>query len=700
MGTMPFAPKPAAPPVPAPPANPSIAQGATDQPKLPGAVAAWVKSAARDENVTPPGFVADAAKWEKAKQIAKRGDGWQNAAEPWGLVASIYQQSGGVFAPSVVPATRDLAGWVIFASARLCATDAGAPDENKPIWIQVAAEGEYKGHPSGPFDLRPVDLEQIVQNFRANPKFTAGADGVGSTHVVPFDFHHASEQEPARLAVAGAPAQAWALDLELRQGSDGKAQLWSLCEYLEPARTYVREGRYEGTSVAIWPDAVDPKTGDRIGWYLSSIAFTNDPFIQGMLPIAAARGCCPDMLRARIAGQVSASLMPGDVHEPTDLLHEGETPSSLDPGNLEDEDNLRFGKLTEAEHAAVNAAGARTLADYPWDKCIADQKKAGHSQESAEKICGSIKAKSAAGAAGAPATKTTPPSGQASGNQAGLFPKQGDQARRAFPMAIENEFLKILAARFNMPMSEEEVQKRVLAELAGGAKAQEALQAVLDALNSKELQAGLTQIQTYKDALAQLEAMMPELKSLSEGSAQAEEEAATSEVGQTMMSMHLPDAMKPALLAMRTGGVAIKPIDSKLEGWKALLPALLALRESLKRRLAARDEYRKTYPAPTADAVQAPDYISQPLVTTKVETTYASPFLNALGSNGKPTAPRLPEHKLGAGKKAALDAIELCAGANITQKAMAFVRSQPGGATLSHDDAHEAASTLLASFRD
>ncbi len=30
---------------------------------------------------------------------------------------------------------------------------------------------------------------------------------------------------------------------------------------------------------------------------------------------------------------------------------------------------------------------------YPWDQCIKDQKAAGHSQESAEKICGSIKAK-------------------------------------------------------------------------------------------------------------------------------------------------------------------------------------------------------------------------------------------------------------------------------------------------------------------
>ncbi|MDG6937778.1 MAG: hypothetical protein JRN42_04465, partial [Nitrososphaerota archaeon] len=32
---------------------------------------------------------------------------------------------------------------------------------------------------------------------------------------------------------------------------------------------------------------------------------------------------------------------------------------------------------------------------YPWDQCIQDQLDAGHDQESAEKICGSIKAKNA-----------------------------------------------------------------------------------------------------------------------------------------------------------------------------------------------------------------------------------------------------------------------------------------------------------------
>lgn len=32
-------------------------------------------------------------------------------------------------------------------------------------------------------------------------------------------------------------------------------------------------------------------------------------------------------------------------------------------------------------------------ADYPWNKCIADQLKRGYSQKDAERICGEIKAK-------------------------------------------------------------------------------------------------------------------------------------------------------------------------------------------------------------------------------------------------------------------------------------------------------------------
>lgn len=164
------------------------------------------------------------------------------------------------------------------------------PDaKDGPVWIQVAEEGKFSGHPAGDFEFTEAVFDQLIANFHKHPAFTNDANGIGAARVIPFDFHHASEGAASSVAVSGAPAQAWAYDLAKRQGPTGQWQLWSLTEYLEPARTYVREGKYRWTSVAVWPDAVDPKTGEPVGWYMSSIAFTNDPFIQGMVPIAAHR---------------------------------------------------------------------------------------------------------------------------------------------------------------------------------------------------------------------------------------------------------------------------------------------------------------------------------------------------------------------------------------------------------------------------
>ena len=57
---------------------------------------------------------------------------------------------------------------------------------------------------------------------------------------IPIDFEHASEQDPTlgTIPTDGAPAQGWIIDLQDR----GAAGLWGLVEWLEPARTYVREG--------------------------------------------------------------------------------------------------------------------------------------------------------------------------------------------------------------------------------------------------------------------------------------------------------------------------------------------------------------------------------------------------------------------------------------------------------------------------
>ena len=52
------------------------------------------------------------------------------------------------------------------------------------------------------------------------------------------------------------------------------------------------------------------------------------------------------------------------------------------------------GKPEDSAYAICNASIDKTKeADYPWGQCEADQKKAGHDKESADKICGSIKAK-------------------------------------------------------------------------------------------------------------------------------------------------------------------------------------------------------------------------------------------------------------------------------------------------------------------
>lgn len=193
-------------------------------------------------------------------------------------------------------------------------------DGDGPRWVQIAREGAWEGHPSGSFVFDEAVFDQIIANFRSNPSYQAGPDGVGCCDVIAFDFHHASEAPATAVAVQGSPAQAWAQELEKRTGADGKLELWALTRYLEPMRTYVREGRYKWTSVAVYLDAVDPVSGAPCGAYLSSIAFTNDPFIQGMEPLAAARGFAaarPEPIGVQAMDEKFVTLLAGRFGIPT-----------------------------------------------------------------------------------------------------------------------------------------------------------------------------------------------------------------------------------------------------------------------------------------------------------------------------------------------------------------------------------------------
>ena len=168
-----------------------------------------------------------------------------------------------------------------------------AEDKDKnPRWMQIARTGLWKGyHGKRTIEFTVDTFNTIIANFHDHPTYKAAAKGKGTTDVVPCDFNHASEMDPTEgsLPVVGAPAQAWIQELELRAMPDGKTGLWAYTRLLEPVATYVKESKIKWTSVTVWPNAIDPESGKEIGPLLTSVAFTNQPFIEGMVPIAANR---------------------------------------------------------------------------------------------------------------------------------------------------------------------------------------------------------------------------------------------------------------------------------------------------------------------------------------------------------------------------------------------------------------------------
>lgn len=146
--------------------------------------------------------------------------------------------------------------------------------DRKQVWIQVAKQGKFRGHAAGPFEMNTGTFEEIIRNFRAS-----------SNQQIPVDFEHASEQDPTEGTIPsqGAPAQGWIVDLRI--SNDGN--LWGLVEWLPLARQYIKNRQYKFLSPAVVFGAKDRVTGKPIGARLSSVALTNNPFLDGMQPVAA-----------------------------------------------------------------------------------------------------------------------------------------------------------------------------------------------------------------------------------------------------------------------------------------------------------------------------------------------------------------------------------------------------------------------------
>lgn len=151
--------------------------------------------------------------------------------------------------------------------------DSASGDGDGPKWVQISTRGTFAGHGAGKFSLDDRTFSDIVRNFH-------DVDG----GQVAFDYEHASEADgtSGTVPVHGAPAQGWIKDLRVEP--DG---LHALVDFLEPAKTQIREGKYRFVSPAIRFGAIHPVTGKPIGARLTSVALTNQPFLRGLKPLAA-----------------------------------------------------------------------------------------------------------------------------------------------------------------------------------------------------------------------------------------------------------------------------------------------------------------------------------------------------------------------------------------------------------------------------
>jgi hypothetical protein len=193
-------------------------------------------------------------------------------------------------------------------------------------WIHCANEGLYEGHHQGSFNLTRAVFEQFIRNFRENPQFRAGSktlDG-GQTYtggiepVLQFDYEHASEVPcwEGTIPETGAPAQGWVLDVAIREGANGGAQLWAFSELLDDVRTKIAKRQIRWVSIAFALEALDWKTAKPRGPTLTSIAFTNHPFMQDLTPLQLSRRASQPG-KGAIPSSGESPEAPGGGREPT-----------------------------------------------------------------------------------------------------------------------------------------------------------------------------------------------------------------------------------------------------------------------------------------------------------------------------------------------------------------------------------------------
>jgi hypothetical protein len=186
--------------------------------------------------------------------------------------------------------------WIAFALEGT--TPGKEPDPEAGVWVNTGYEGNWRGHSEGPFSWTKADLEAMVESFRASPKYRPGAPRASADDIkagkfdhLMYDWRHAYEMRaPGDVPMAEQVARGYALEMEVRPGKDPKTgaprwELWAFSRFLGEAAQFIRQKAVKWVSMVAHKNAPEQVSGERRRWWISTIALTPTPFMEGLHPI-------------------------------------------------------------------------------------------------------------------------------------------------------------------------------------------------------------------------------------------------------------------------------------------------------------------------------------------------------------------------------------------------------------------------------
>ncbi len=447
--------------------------------------------------------------------------------------------------------------------------DGTAEEEDGPKWGMITRAGTYAGYGGGerPFEFTAETFTQIVNNFRANPSYSKpDGESYGAEPVIAWDFHHASEApaNTGNIGQVGAPAQGWILDVEVRNDEQGIPTLWALTDWLEPARSYIKEGRYRWASVVVVFDAVDGVSGANVGAVLLSVALTNQPFVEGLEPLAADKNAAagggdagknvrrlqyfyfdaaqsPEQALCSLRQLFGLASTSGvrDVLGEVMKLQEWDATGEI-PLGVEVDD------LVAGMRRILNLRALALPAEV-FAEC--------------SKLLGALLASEPDGdepPASQPATPAPMPvaTSRNQGETMSLLIKLGKKLGvQATDEAIEAAVLELVDGMAKIAVALGKPEKAALSVVleagADAASVRAKLGALLKALGIDNADESVDKVANLMQSAAKLEEVMPELKSLREAAAKDEETKGDEEVDQVMNAKGYPDELRDAVVLER-----------------------------------------------------------------------------------------------------------------------------------------------------